>query len=49
MAMNLAVDCEEKLAASTDQASWAVVEKRISHCTGSVDVDMMAEMMAASC
>jgi hypothetical protein len=47
--MNLAVDCEEKLAASAAHASWAVVAKRINPCTGSVDVDMMAEMIATSC
>jgi hypothetical protein len=49
MAMNLAVVCEEKLASRADHASWEVLEKRMRPCTTSLDVDMMAERIAASC
>jgi hypothetical protein len=47
--MYRAVDCEAKLEAIVDHASCAVEQKTIMPWTASVEVDMIAVKMAASC
>jgi hypothetical protein len=47
--MYRAVDCDEKLAARVVQASCADAANMIKPCTASVDVEMIAERIVASC